>query len=136
MGNRKIREIGLGLAAIAITAGLVSAQMTITGTIAGTVVDPTAQVVAGAKITLTSATTGDVRTAETSAVGAFNIAAVQPGAYSIRVQHSGFKIYDRKGLVVSANERVALGDLTLQIGDVTETVNVTATTAQLQTDSS
>src|SRR5204862_150146 len=82
----------------ALTAGIVAAQMTITGTITGTVVDPTSQVVAGAKITLTSATTGDVRNAEANDVGAFNIVAVQPGIYNVRIQHQGFKIYERRGI--------------------------------------
>jgi hypothetical protein len=136
MENHRLRHWGLTLIALACTAGLASAQMTITGTVTGTVVDPTAQVVAGAKITFTSIKTGDVRTGTTNEVGSFNLGAIQPDVYNLRIQHAGFKVYERKGLNVSANERIALGDLTLQIGDVTETVSVTATAAQLQTDSS
>jgi hypothetical protein len=116
--------------------GLVTAQMTISGTITGTVVDPSGQVVAGAKITLTSAKTGDTRNAQANDLGAFNLTAVQPDTYNLRVQHTGFKAYQRGGVVVSANERLALGELVLQIGEVTETVSVVATAAQVQTDSS
>ena len=136
MWKDRVCAVLRSLIAFCCLAGIAPAQMTITGNIAGTVMDPTAQVVAKAKIVLTNTSTGDVRNAEANDVGAFNIVAVQPGTYNLRIQHAGFKVYERRGFVVSANERVALGDLTLQIGEVTETVSVTATTAQLQTDSS
>src|SRR5207244_1044109 len=115
--------------------GAVFAQMTITGSIAGTVTDPSGQVVAGAKVTLTSDSTGDIRSATTNEVGAFNLVAVQPATYSIKVEHAGFKAFQRTGVVVSANERVAAGDIQLQIGAVTETVSVEAKSAMVQTDS-
>src|SRR5262249_55194513 len=132
----KIQRTGAYLLVAALGAGLLPAQMTVTGTITGTVVDPSGQVIAGAKIVLTSPRRGDSRTAVANELGAFSLNAVQPDTYTLRVQHGGFKAYERKELVVSANERLSVGDITLQIGDVSETVSVVAETAQVQTDSS
>src|SRR6202035_154798 len=116
--------------------GLLSAQMTVTGTITGTVVDPSGQVIAGAKITLTSISTADLRTGAANEAGGFNLNAVQPDTYKLRVEQRGFKTYERSGVVVSANERVNIGEIVLQIGEVTETVSVVGEGAQVQTDSS
>jgi len=129
-------QTGAYLLLAAICGGLLSAQMTVTGTVTGTVVDPSGQVIAGAKIVITSPKTGDSRSAVANEVGVFSLNAVQPDTYTLRVQHGGFKAYERKDLVVSANERLSTGDVTLQIGDVSETVTVSAETAQVQTDSS
>src|SRR6266700_3481915 len=132
----KIRPTGAYLLVAALCAGLLPAQMTVTGTITGTVVDPSGQIIPGAKITLTSPKRGDSRSAVANEVGVFSLNAVQPDTYTLRVQHGGFKAYERKDLVASANERLSTGDVTLQIGDVSETVTVSAETAQVQTDSS
>jgi hypothetical protein len=112
------------------------AQMTITGTITGSVLDPTGQAVANAKVSLTRPSTGDVRPAVANEVGVFTIIAVQPDTYTLRIEQPGFKAYTRSGVVVSANERVALGDIQLQVGEVTETISVAAEAAHVQTDSS
>jgi hypothetical protein len=124
------------LAIALLTAGQGLAQMTVTGTMSGVVSDPSGQVVAGAKITVTSDATGDVRSATSNEVGAFNVLALPPGSYSIKVEHSGFKSALRTSAVLSANEHLALGDIQLQIGAVTETVSVVAQGATVQTDSS
>jgi hypothetical protein len=111
------------------------AQMTVTGSIVGTVTDPSGQVVAGAKVTLLSERTGDTRTLAATDIGAFNFVAVQPDTYTLKVEHAGFKGSQRTGLVVGANEHVAAGDIQLQIGAVSETVTVEAKSAMVQSDS-
>jgi len=132
----KLRYVCVCLFLAATCCGLLTAQMTVTGTIAGNVVDPSGQAVASAKITLASARTGESRTATTNEVGAFTLNAVQPDTYNLRVEQHGFKVYTRSNVVVSANERVAIGDIMLQVGEVTETISVTGEAAQVQTDSS
>src|SRR5437879_13409728 len=110
--------------------------MTGASTIGGNVADQSGQAVAGAKITLTSARTGEGRTTTTNELGAFTLNAVQPETYNLRVEQRGFKVYNRSNVVVSANERVSTGDIVLQVGEVTESVSVVAEAAQVQTDSS
>src|SRR5712664_3258044 len=100
------------------------AQMTVTGSIVGNVTDPSGQVVVGAKVTLSSPKTGESRNALTNETGTFNFIAVQPDSYSLKVEHGGFKTFQRNGVVVSANEHVAAGDIQLQIGAVSDTVTV------------
>ena len=95
---------------------LAFSQMTVTGTINGTVTDPTAKVIAGARVTATSTTTSEPRTAVANESGDFNLVALQPGTYNLRVEFPGFKGYEKRGVVVTANEHVALGNIMLQLG--------------------
>ncbi len=120
----------------AVAVAPVFGQMTVTGTIAGTVTDPSGEAIAGAKVTVTNASTSEPRSAAANEEGAFNLVALQPGTYDLRVEHAGFKAYERRGVVVSANEHVSLSDIVMQIGEVNETVSVVAEAAQVQTDSS
>src|SRR5437867_8758535 len=117
MSKTRISRVCQYLLLAAVSCGLLTAQMSITGTITGTVVDPSGQVVAGAKITLTSSRTSEVRSTVANEVGAFNMIAVQPETYNLRVEQRGFKVYERRGVVVAANERVAVGDIVLQVGE-------------------
>jgi len=110
--------------------------MNVTGTITGNVTDPSGQAIAAAKVTATNTNTSEPRTATANEVGAFNLVALQPGTYNLRIEHPGFKAYERRSLLVGANERVALGDIAMSIGEVTETVSVVAEAAKVQTDSS
>jgi hypothetical protein len=113
-----------------------SAQMTVTGSISGSVTDPSGQMVPGAVVTIRSVNTGDTKSATTNDTGAFSFIAVPPETYTLKVERQGFKTFERTDLVVSANERVAVGDIQLQVGQVSDTVTVQAETAQVQTDSS
>jgi hypothetical protein len=115
--------------------GQAAAGQTVTGTITGTVTDSTNQVIVGARATLTSAATQQTRTASTNEVGAFVFAAVPPGEYSLRIEASGFKTFQRTSVMLSANERLSLGDTQLTLGSLSETVTVTAEGAAVQTSS-
>lgn len=113
-----------------------SAQMTTTGTIDGSVMDPSGKAIPAAKVTLISESTKDTRPLNCNGTGAFVFQAVSPGAYTVKAEHPGFKAFERTGIVVSANEHVALGNIPLQIGSVTETVMVSDKAAHVQTESS
>src|SRR5690242_13254734 len=106
---------------VVITAGSALAQMTVTGAISGTVTDPAGQVVPSATVTLLNEKTGENRSATTNDAGSFSFPVVPPGTYSIKIEHAGFRTYQNTGVVLSANERQALGDIRLQIGTVSET---------------
>ncbi|HEX9423787.1 MAG TPA: carboxypeptidase-like regulatory domain-containing protein, partial [Pyrinomonadaceae bacterium] len=116
-------------------AGSAVAQ-SITGSISGTVTDATGGVVVGASVTLHSDQTGTARSATTSDDGRFSFAALQPGVYTVKVEQRGFQTLERKNAVLSANESLALEDLALTAGQVSETVTVTGEGAMVEKESS
>ncbi len=115
---------------------LTLAQIT-TGSISGTIVDPSGQVIPEAKVY--SGKREDGRRAHggsTNETGAFNFSALQPGTYTLKIERQGFRGFERKGLVLTANDRLSVGNVALVIGEVTQTVSVSAEGALVQTGSS
>jgi hypothetical protein len=108
---------------------------TVTGTISGTVVDTSGQIVQNATVTLVSERTGDRRTVSTNDTGGFVFAAVLPGIYTVSVDQKGFRRFEHKGNVLTANEHLSVGKIELVIGEVTETVTTTASGTPVQTES-
>src|SRR6266480_3614144 len=108
----------------------------VTGSVSGTVTDSTGGIIPGAAVTLSSDKTREIRTATTNSEGRFGFAALQPGEYSIKIERQGFQTLEQKGAVLSANESLALGDLKLQPGQVTETVSVVSEGAIVERESS
>ncbi len=121
--------------ALILSLSAVAFAQTVTGTVSATVTDPSGHVIVGAKVNLTNEQTGAIRSTTTNEVGAFTFPAVPPDAYSVRVETSGFKSFQRTGMVLSANERLSLGEIRLSIGAVTETITVEAQGAAVQTTS-
>src|SRR5215213_1759072 len=124
---------GLFLLLMLAVSGLAQA---ITGTISGTVLDPNGGVIPGARVTLINDQIGDKRNINTNEEGRFTFAAVQPGVYTIKIEHQGFQTFLRQNTVLSANDNLAIGDTTLTAGSVTETVTVTSEGAIVETESS
>jgi Carboxypeptidase regulatory-like domain/TonB-dependent Receptor Plug Domain len=108
----------------------------VTGSISGNVVDASGGTVGGAKVTIINERTGETRAAQTNEVGAFNFPALQPGAYTIKVERQGFRGLERKNLILTANDKLSLGDLALQVGQVSETVQITSEGSLVKTASS
>ena len=133
MSSLRMLAARLALAAIVLAGG--AWAQTITGTISGTVTDPTGQAVAGAAVTLINEGTGDLRSANTDVTGGFVFTAVVPGAYTVKVESKGFQTFQRTGNRLTANERLSLGTIQLTIGTLTETVTVTAEGATVHTAS-
>src|SRR5262245_36768641 len=115
--------------------GLLAPQST-TGTINGRVLDETGQPISGATITLTRRDTGDLRTFTSESTGEFVFTSIQPGVYDLSVKAQGFKTFEKKGIALSASDHLSAGDLKLQVGSVSEAVEVTAETANVQIVSS
>lgn len=109
---------------------------TITGSISGAVADSGGGYIPGTTVTLTSEKTGQSRTGTTNSEGRFNFAALQPGLYSLKIEQQGFQTLEQRGVVLTANENLALGDLKLQPGQVSETVSVTSEGAIVERESS
>lgn len=108
---------------------------TTTGQIRGTVVDPQALALPGARVTLTEQSTGNTRTATTDSKGNFLFPALNPSTYNLQVEAAGFKGLNQTGIVLSASEERSVGSLTLPVGAVTESVSVSAEAIQVQTAS-
>lgn len=96
------------------------------GSMSGTVVDESNQVVAAATVTILNESSGEERKGTTNEAGAFVFSALLPGPYTIKVEMQGFKPLEVKGRVVLANNRLAVGELKLAVGALTESVSVTA----------
>jgi len=122
------------LAAILVCASPLSAQVE-RGTIAGTVRDPSGAATPNVAITVTNVATGVEYKTQTNDTGEYVAPNLIPGDYSITASLAGFKTLHRKGILLQVNSRVAV-DLTLEVGEVTQEVEVTAAAPLLQSESS
>lgn len=105
------------------------------GTITGVVMDASGAVLPNARVRVTNVETGVVATLKTNSEGVYNASSLNPGVYSVQAELAGFKAAVATGikLEVSANTKV---NLTLQVGNASETVSVQAPSALLQTEQS
>ena len=104
-----------------------------TGTISGQVRDPSAAVMAAARVIATATETGTTRTTLTNADGDYQLPLLPIGTYRIRVEAQGFESIERSGLTLAVDQHMEL-NFTLQVGSVTNTVTVTGDSPQLQTE--
>ncbi|HEV2245920.1 MAG TPA: carboxypeptidase regulatory-like domain-containing protein, partial [Terriglobia bacterium] len=103
------------------------------GTVVGNIKDPTGAVVPGATVTVTQAQTALTRQAQTDSRGGYTISTLSAGTYTVKIEAKGFKAFSRSDVPVAINT-VSRVDATLQIGAVSQTVEVSASAAVLQTD--
>ena len=106
-----------------------------TATIVGTVTDGTGAIVPGATVMVTNVQTNISLTTQTDDRGAFAVASLRPGEYSLTVELSGFQKTIRTGVILQVAQ-VARIDLTLQTGQLTETVEVVGNSPILETQTS
>ncbi len=111
---------------------IVVAQIGGNGTIQGTITDPRGAVVPGATVVAENVATGVKTTKETNEAGLYVINALPPGEYKILVSLSGFQSLIQEKVIVDALSTVGV-NLTLQLGNVTETITVSEAPAQLNT---
>lgn len=109
---------------------------TVTGNISGTVTDSTGGIIVNATITLISEKDASTRNINTNEDGRFTFQAIQPGTYTIKFEQQNFQTLVRKNTVVSANESLALGEIALTPGNVSETVTVTSEGSMVEKESS
>ncbi len=105
------------------------------GQVGGVVQDPTKALIPGVTVTLTNTATGVIATQITNETGVYNFASVPPGTYRVSAVLPGFKNSVTNGVLVGTAAQVRL-DLTLEVGTVDSAVEVTATSAQVMTESS
>jgi len=109
----------------AMSAPRVAAQ-TVTGTISGTITDTQGQLVPGATVSVVAESTTESRETVSDAKGDFQVTNLLPGKYTVRVSLTSFRTLERKNIVLGAGERLAVGNLQLEVGGVGETVVVEA----------
>ncbi len=103
------------------------------GSIVGNVTDSTGAVVPGTTVTITNKQTNLSRTATTDPAGAYSFIDIQAGEYDVTLTHAGFKTFTKTGVGVTINSSARV-DVVLEVGAVTQTVEVTAAVAVLQTE--
>jgi hypothetical protein len=119
-----IKRKGLLLATM--TALLVSAValgQTTTATLSGVVKDASGALVPDVKITARNAATGATRDTRTDSEGRYSLTNLGPGQYEVRAERAGFKTAAQSGVVLTVGGATVL-DMTVQIGEVTEVVEV------------
>jgi len=119
---------------LASTAALVLAQ-SFTGSILGTVKDSTGAVIPQAQIVIANVGTGARTEARTDSSGAYIAPLLQPGNYSVEVSAPGFKKFHQDGIVLQVQQQARV-DVALMVGEVTESVIVSADAALLETTTS
>ena len=125
-----IRLFTIAIVVFALT--VIGYAQTSSSQLTGTVADSSGAVVPGAAVLLTNEATGVVQRVTTTEAGLFAFPSIAVGTYSVKVEATGFKIYDRRGNVVQVNTPLVV-NVQLEVGGSTETVQVSAESEVLQT---
>ena len=126
--------VGIRVSLLCLLSALAAFAQRDLATLVGTVTDASGGVVPNAKVTITEVGTGQVYSLLTGAGGEFVRPALKPSTYTVAVSAPGFRTAEQKEILLKAGERTGV-DITLTIGDVGQTVEVTAATPLLQTES-
>ena len=110
-------------------------SQTATGTIVGTVTDSSGAAVASAKVTVTNASTNAKIEVITNAEGDFTAPLLPPGSYSVAVSAAGFKAFEQTGIRLQVQQQARV-DVVLQVGALSESVQVTADAAVVEATTS
>jgi hypothetical protein len=124
----------LGLGLLCFQPPSASAQA-VSGTILGTVKDSSGAAVPGANVTVVNTGTGFSRTVVSDSLGEYTAPLVPTGTYTVSAEITGFKKVSKTNVLVGVDQRVRI-DLTLELGAITEVVEIQAETPLLQTSSS
>ncbi len=125
---------GLVCAALLLVAAIPAAGQIFSASVTGLVTDPNAAVIPGAEVTISNVGTQDTRSASTGAEGRYNFSSLLPGVYELRVESPGFKSFVRSEIRLQGSQDAEI-DVQLELGEVTETVEVTAEAVMLDTQS-
>jgi len=130
---RHFRSIGL-LLVIALAARVVLGQNANTGEIRGLVQDSTGAVVEGVQVRITNVDTGVSIVSTTTSAGVYDAPSVPTGSYTVTFSKAGFKDFVRNGVVLQI-QTIAV-DGTLQVGNASERIEVTAETPLVESETS
>src|SRR5437764_11588234 len=131
-GSFMLRRLQSILPLVALSIGILQGQAFF-GSIVGNVNDASGAALVSATVTLTNIATGDRRTVVTASDGSYRFVNLVPGSYRIEIEQTGFKRYARSPIDVSVESQVR-ADIAMQVGDVTQSVEVQADSPLLQTE--
>ena len=120
------------LALLFFSTSLAIAQATSSGTIVGTVTDPSGAVIAGATITITDPATKSTRTTASNKQGQYIVPDVPPGVYDVKTTKTGFSIDEISALEISVGTQTT-ANFQMTVGADNTTIEVTASNSDLQT---
>ncbi|HEU0119494.1 MAG TPA: carboxypeptidase-like regulatory domain-containing protein, partial [Bryobacteraceae bacterium] len=123
----------LRLSLVALAGSLLLQGQGNTGSILGTVTDSSAAVIPNAKVMITNKGTGVKAESTSDSVGNYLFNFLQPGSYRVEAEVSGFKRFVRENVTLEMTRQLRI-DVTLEAGQLTESVSVTATTPLLETE--
>lgn len=132
---RHFRPLAIGLLSILSATGVALGQSAGTGAIAGVVTDSSGAVVPGAAIKVINSATGESHSVTSGSGGHFAASLLQPGTYNVIASKAGFEDARYSNEVVDVSQTEAL-NITLKVGEASQTVEVNASGLQLQTESS
>ncbi len=128
----------LGLALCILFMGALSSQtyaQSTYGTVSGTITDTSGGAIADVQVTLTNQGTGEKRTQTTGTDGLYQFGSLFAGRYRVDAEKAGFKKTSHPDVVVEVQQTSRI-DMTMQLGQVTQTVEVTGETPLMQPDTS
>ena len=132
MVNLTRRIAVVSVMALVIGVGSLFAQ-TDRGTITGTVTDSSGARVAGANINVMATLTGTSNKTKSNSEGNYTVFSLPIGQYTVTVEHPGFKKFEQSGITLSTGQTLGV-DVVLQVGNITETVQVTGEAPQLEAE--
>lgn len=128
------RTIPTVLLGFLLFAGMLFAQSS-TGSISGRVVDSSGATIAGAEVRILNQVDRKTRSFTTTSAGDFVFTNVDPGAYTLSVKMDGFKHFEKTDLQLTASAALSVGDIRMDVGAITETVEVKAVGEQVESAS-
>src|SRR5262249_20495313 len=101
--------------------------------ISGVIHDPSGAVIPGVTVTVTNPATNFVRSAISNEAGVYNFPVLQPGIYNIKVELPGFRTIEQNNVELQVQQSARI-DFTLQVGEVSQTVEVSGASALIATE--
>lgn len=136
VGSRRFSSLATTMVLISLcvisVCGPAAAQLLL-GTLVGNVTDASQAAIPGANVTITNTGTGREWKVTTGPAGGYSVSSIPPGNYAVEVSMEGFRTFRKTNVAVAANATVRV-DVTMELGQITESVEVSAEAVALQTD--
>ena len=133
--SRKFAAIFFAVIVPLVLTPTVGHSQNVYGTLVGTVTDSSGAVIGDVNVTLTNLATGEAHTIQTNVSGNYSFVNILPGRYRLEAGKTGFKKLAREPIIVQIESGLKV-DLALEVGELTQTVEVTAEAPLLQSETS